>query len=307
MADIKKANSALFTPLKIANGKLTLKHRVILAPLTRNRGVPLAETTSGHINRIWLADALNAEYYGQRATEGGLLISEGIAPSLESNGSLGVPGLFHESHLDGWRAVTKAVHEKGGFIYAQLWHAGRTTIEPFTGMPTVAPSAVPWDDLDAYHRRIPPGHSALVKYNDYPPIALTVPHIKRTIADYVSAAQMAMEVGFDGVEVHGANGYLPEQFLSSNVNKRDDEYGGSPEKRTRFVVELMEALARGVGGENVAIRLSPFGIFNEARGEQRVETWSYLCKQLKEKVPDMSYISFIEPVSYTFVYYFVLG
>ena len=189
-------------------------------------------------------------------------------------------------------------------MYAQLWHAGRTTITPFTGMPSVAPSAVPWDDPNAYVRRIPPGHTMPVKYSDYPPIELTIDHIERTIEDYCAAARMAMEAGFDGVEVHGGNGYLPEQFLLSNVNKRDDKYGGSPVKRCTFVVELMESLARAVGEENIAIRLSPFGLFNEAGGVERIETWSHLCMELKTKVPKMSYISVIEPASQLWKYLF---
>lgn len=145
--------------------------------------------------------------------------------------------------------------------------------------------------------RVPPGHSGPVNYTDFPPIELTRDHIRSTIDDYCNAARMAVEAGFDGVEVHGGNGYLPEQFLSSNINKRTDEYGGSSENRCRFVVELMEGLARAVGEENCAIRLSPFGLFNQARGDQRIETWSFLCRQLKEKLPKMSYVSLIEPVS----------
>ena len=291
------ASSTIFTPLKIANGNIELQHRIVLAPLTRNRGLPVRQNEPGNLNRIFYPDSLIAKYYAERATEGGLLVSEGIPPSLESNGSPGVPGLFHPCHLDGWKAVTEAVHQKGGYIYAQLWHAGRATLPPFTGMPTVAPSAIPWDDPEEFHRRIPPGCERPVKYVDYPPIELTVSHVKRTIEDYCNAAKMAMEAGFDGVEVHGGNGYLPEQFLSSNINKRTDEYGGSLEKRCKFVVELMEALRDVVGGYNTAIRLSPFGLSNQTKGEQRVETWSLLCRQLKEKIPDLSYVSFIEPVS----------
>lgn len=207
----------------------------------------------------------------------------------------GVPGLFHPSHLAGWKLVTSAVHAKGGYIYAQLWHAGRTTTSPFSGKPSVAPSSVP---MTGDSGRIPPGHSGPVQYADYPPLELTKEHIKSTIEDYCNAARMAMEAGFDGVEVHGGNGYLPEQFLSSNINLRTDEYGGSPEKRCRFVLELMEQLAAAVGEENCAIRLSPFGLFNQARGEQRIQTWSFLCEQLKIKLPTMSYISLIEPVSF---------
>ncbi|KAF2706223.1 FMN-linked oxidoreductase [Pleomassaria siparia CBS 279.74] len=285
-------SSKIFHPLKIGNGKIELKHRIIHAPLTRNRAVPLVDDTPETVNRIWYPDELVATYYAQRATKGGLLISEGVAPNLEGSGIPGVPGLFDTSHLVGWRKVTKAVHAKGGYIYAQLWHAGRATVEPFSGMPSVAPSAVP---LDAFTRQIPPGHSELVKYGDYPPIELSKDHIERTIADYCKAALMAIEAGFDGIEVHGGNGYLPEQFLSSNINQRTDEYGGSPPKRCRFVIELMESLSQAIGGENCAIRLSPFGLFNQTLGEERVETWSFLCEQLKEKIPNLSYVSLIEP------------
>lgn len=209
----------------------------------------------------------------------------------------GIPGLFHPAHVSGWRKVTDAVHAKGGFIYAQLWHAGRATIELFSGRPAVAPSAVPLEGEDAYTRRAPPGHSAPVKYSDYPPIELSKEGIKQTIEDYCNAARMAIEAGFDGVEVHGANGYLPEQFLSSNINRRTDEYGGTPEKRCRFVIDLMENLASAIGPENCALRLSPFGVFNQTRGEARIETWGFLCSSLKEKIPEMSYLSLIEPVS----------
>jgi len=218
---------------------------------------------------------------------------------LKGNGQPAVPGLFHPNHLSGWRKVTDAVHSKGGYIYAQLWHAGRVTITPFTGMPSVAPSAIP---IDSFTRRIPPGHSEPVHYSQYPPIELSKDHIKRTISDYCNAAKMAMNAGFDGVEVHSGNGYLPEQFLSSNINQRTDEYGASPEKRCRFVIELMEGLASTIGGENCAIRLSPFGLFNQTFGEERVETWSFLCGQLKAKIPELSYISLIEPVSFFFLF-----
>jgi 2,4-dienoyl-CoA reductase-like NADH-dependent reductase (Old Yellow Enzyme family) len=137
-----------------------------------------------------------------------------------------------------------------------------------------------------------------VPYVNHPPIELTVEHIKQTIDDYCKAARTAMEIGFDGVEVHGGNGYLPEQFLSSNINKREDAYGGTPEKRCQFVFELMGQLAQTIGEQNLAIRLSPFGLFNQARGEQRVETWTHLCEGLKKDLPSLSYVSFIEPVCF---------
>ncbi|EHL03549.1 putative 12-oxophytodienoate reductase 4 [Glarea lozoyensis 74030] len=216
------SSSKIFTPLTIGNGTLQLYHRIILAPLTRNRGSPLnPNSTPSDPNRIWIPNALIKEYYLQRTTPGGLLISEGIPPNLEGNGMPGVPGLFHPAQIAGWKDVVEAVHEKGGYM--------------------------------------------------------------RQIADYVRAAKAAVEeCGFDGVEVHGGNGYLPEQFLSSNINVRTDAYGGSPEKRST------------IGQEKLAIRLTPFGMFNQARGTQRLETWGYLCKELKRRYA-LSYVHFVEP------------
>jgi len=209
----------------------------------------------------------------------------------------GVPGLWLQEQAVGWKKVVDAVHAKGGFIYCQLWHAGRATIPQMTGSPAVSAFASVWDSPDELYSHSPVGSDERVRYADHPPIELSLAHLKRTIQDYCNVARTAMEIGFDGVELHAGNGYLPEQFLSSNINKRMDEYGGSPEKRCRFVLELMVELAKTTGEENLAIRLSPFGLFNQARGEQRVETWSYLCRQLKETHPRLSYVSFIEPVS----------
>ncbi|RAL14505.1 alkene reductase [Aspergillus homomorphus CBS 101889] len=291
-----REQSKLFQPLAIANGKIHLRHRVVHAPLTRNRGEPLNPiSTPENPNRIWYPGQLIVEYYRQRATPGGLIVSEGIPPSLESNGMPGVPGLFTDEQAAGWKSVVDAVHAEGGYIYCQLWHAGRATIPQMTGSPAVCPSASVWDSPTECYSHLPVGATEPVRYADYPPIELSIPHIKQTIRDYCEAAQTAMEIGFDGVELHGGNGYLPEQFLSSNINKRTDDYGGSPEKRCLFVLELMEELAQTVGEENLAIRLSPFGLFNQARGEERMETWTFLCKSLKQALPNLSYVSFIEP------------
>lgn len=207
----------------------------------------------------------------------------------------GVPGIFTKDQAEGWRNVVDAVHAKGSFIYAQLWHSGRANIPQLTGTPIVAPSAVPWDDPNETFAYPPPHTSTPVKMAEHPPVELTREHIKKTIGDFCKVAKAAMDVGFDGVEVHCANGYLPEQFLSSNSNHRTDEYGGSPEKRCTFVLELMEAVAKQVGQENVAIRLTPFGLFNQSRSEQRVETWTHLCRELKQRLPGLSYVSFVEP------------
>lgn len=290
-----KEDSLLFKPLTIGNGTLTLSHRIVLAPLTRNRGVPLiTNPTADNPNRIWYPDALVTEYYTQRTTPGGLLISEGLPPSLESCGMPGVPGLFCKEQIQGWKDVVSAVHAKGGYIYAQLWHAGRAAIPQHTGTQPVSASASPYEGDEPYPYP-PPGTSTQVLYKDYPPSGLDVAGIKRVIGEYVTEAKAAVEeCSFDGIEVHGGNGYLPEQFLSSNINKRTDDYGGSPEKRCKFVLELMGALRDAIGENKVALRLSPFGLYNEARGEQRLETWGHLCKELK-KMMQLSYIHFIEP------------
>jgi len=158
----------------------------------------------------------------------------------------------------------------------------------------VSASATPYEGDDMYNYP-PPGKTERVKYRDFPPTELSVDGIKRTIGDYVHTAKLAVEeCGFDGVEVHGGNGYLPEQFLSSNINKRTDAYGGSPEKRCKFVIELMEALKDAIGENRLAIRLTPFGLYNQARGMQRMETWSHLSRELKARM-NLSYVHFIEP------------
>lgn len=220
----------------------------------------------------------------------------------------GVPGLFTDQQAAGWKRVVDAVHEKGGYIYCQLWHAGRVTIPQMTGTPPVAPSATPWDSPTETYSHPPVGASQPPLYVDHPPIELSVEHIQRTIEDYRRAARTAMDIGFDGVEVHGGNGYLPEQFLMSNINKRTDDYGGTPEKRSRFVLELMDSIAQSIGEHNLSIRLSPFGLFNQGRGEQRLETWSHLCRSLKQSHPGLSYVSFIEPVCFPpFIQYKYVG
>ena len=291
--------SAIFSPLHIAGGRITLSHRLIMAPMTRNRGAPLYLEEP---NRHWCPDDLAVTYYSQRATPGGLIVTEGIPPNLEGNGTPGVPGLFHDLQTPGWRKIVEAVHHKGGHIYAQLWHAGRSAMPCFTGYSAaVCPSATPFQG--DHEARYPPpdetgnpGSGERLKYRDFPPREMTQADIDRTISDYVTAAKRAMDdCGFDGVEIHAANGYLIEQFLNTNINRRQDKYGGSIESYCRFALELMSAVAKAIGGSNVAIRLTPFGLFNQTKGELRNEIWSHLCKSLKAQIPDLSYIHFIEP------------
>ncbi|KAH8201749.1 hypothetical protein TruAng_004101 [Truncatella angustata] len=287
----------LFTSLKIANGRIELKHRVIMAPMTRNRGVPLADGTSEHPNRTWLPDDLVALYYGQRASSGGLLITEGIPPSIEASGMPNVPGLFDKSQVPGWRKVVEAVHAKGGYIYAQLWHAGRATVPQFSGAGPFSSSSIAWDDDEKFPFRTP-FTKEKIAYRDHPPIAMSQDQIRKTIDDFVAAAKLAIDIGFDGVEINGGNGNLLDQFLHSNINTRTDEYGGSPERRSKFVLELITALADAIGASNIGIRLEPTGLYQHTRGIERVETWSYLCRQIADTYQGdkkLSYVHFIEP------------
>ncbi|KFA62643.1 hypothetical protein S40285_08026 [Stachybotrys chlorohalonatus IBT 40285] len=288
------SSSALFTPLGIANGRITLSHRVIMAPMTRNRGVPLSDALD---NRVWLPDHVVALYYGQRASPGGLLITEGIPPSLEASGMPGVPGLFHAAQVDGWRKTVHAVHAKGGFIYAQLWHAGRATIPQMTGCPVVSASATAWETDETFPFRTPDTKEK-IKYKDFPPVAMTEAQIAATTLDFVKAARAALDIGFDGVEINGGNGNLLDQFLHSNINTRTDSYGGSPQARCKFPLALISAVAAEVGPSNVGVRLEPTGLYNGTFGQQRVETWSFLCEQLAANYQGdskISYVHFIEP------------
>lgn len=206
------SSASLFEPLRIANGNITLSHRVVMAPMTRNRGVPLSDSPS---NRVWLADEVVALYYSQRASPGGLLITEGIPPSLEASGMPGVPGLFDESQFKGWKAVVEGVHAKGGFIYAQLWHAGRATIPHMTGCPVVSASATAWETDETFPFRTADTKEK-IKYRDYPPTQMTTENIESTTKDFVRAAKAAIEIGFDGVEINGGNGNRKERhFLPS--------------------------------------------------------------------------------------------
>ncbi|KAF6824770.1 NADH:flavin oxidoreductase NADH oxidase [Colletotrichum musicola] len=290
-------NNALSEPLSIANGRIILQNCVVMAPMIRNRGVPLSDGTPESPNRVWLPDEHVALYYAQRASPGGLLITEGIPPSLEASGMPGVPGIFHEAQVDGWRKVVDDVHAKGGFIYAQLWHAGRAAIPQMTGSPTLSASSTPWDDDETYPFRVP-FTKEKVAYRDHPPRGMSQVDIDRTIGDFVRAAKAAIDAGFDGVEINGGDGNLLDQFLHSNINNRPDGYGGSPENRTKFPLEVVGAVAGAIGPSNVAIRLEPTGSYNHARGAERVETWSYLCSQLGQIYAGkdrLSYVHFIEP------------
>jgi len=219
-------------------GRVELPHRLALAPMTRNRAEP--DGTPGD---------LVAEYYGQRASLG-LIITEGTQPSDDGQGYFGTPGIYTEQHVAGWRKVADAVHAEGGSLYIQLMHAGRISHPdntPHHRQP-VAPSA------------IAPEQDMFTASGPQPiptPRELSVAEIQSTIAEFRHAAASAIAAGADGVEIHGANGYLLHQFLSPNANHRTDTYGGTVENRSRFVIKVAQAVADEIGADRVGIRLSP--------------------------------------------------
>ncbi|TYK50495.1 alkene reductase [Actinomadura decatromicini] len=226
--------------------RLTLRNRIAMAPMTRNR----ADDATG------VPSPLTAEYYAQRATAG-LIVSEGIWPDALGKGEPGVPGLVTDAQVAAWREVTGAVHAEGGTIFAQLWHVGRMS-HPLTlpgGATPVAPSAV---RIESETIRTTEG-----KVPHVTPRALTTAEVEAVVAAFAAAARNAVRAGFDGVEVHGANGYLIQQFLAENTNRRTDAYGGSLAGRLRLAVDVVEAVAAAVGPERVGLRVSPDNPENE--------------------------------------------
>jgi N-ethylmaleimide reductase len=268
---------SLFSPLKI--GPYRLKHRVVMAPLTRMR----AEKPS------LAPQPLNAEYYAQRATPGGLLIAEASPVAATGFGSPGVPGIYSDAQLEGWRKVVDAVHAKGGLIFLQLWHVGRVSHSSFQpgGVLPVAPSAVP---IPAEFKTATADGNA-VPYET--PRALETGEIPSVIDAYRQGAVNARKAGFDGVEIHGANGYLIEQFLQSNSNLRTDRYGGSIENRARFLLEIARAVIEVWGADRVGVRLSPYGIANGSGETEPMPLYTHVVEALNPL--GLAYLHFIEP------------
>ena len=200
-------------------------------------------------------NALMAEYYGQRATAG-LIITEGASPSPNGLGYARIPGLFNDAQVRGWKAVTEAVHARGGKIFVQLMHTGR--VSQAANLPAGADVVGPMADVC-------PGEMSTDSQGMQPhsaPRAMTAADIAHAVQEYAKSAQLAIEAGFDGVELHAANGYLIEQFLNANVNQRSDAYGGSIDGRNRFALEVVRAMVAAIGAHRVGIRLSPHGVFN---------------------------------------------
>jgi N-ethylmaleimide reductase len=269
----------LFSPLKV--GPYQLRHRVALAPLTRLR----AEKPS-------LAPRpLNAEYYAQRATPGGLLIAEASSVMASGFGHPGVPCIYSELQVEGWHKVVDAVHAKGAFIFLQLWHVGRVSHSSFQpgGALPIAPSAVAISD----DFKTSTADGKVVPYET--PRALETDEIPGIVAAYKQAARNALAAGFDGVEIHGANGYLVEQFLQSRSNLRTDGYGGSIENRARFLLEVTQAAIDVWGANRVGVRLSPYGIANGSGEAEPMPLYKYAIEQLNPL--GLAYLHFIEPRS----------
>lgn len=272
------AHTTLLSPVEL--GKLHLKHRVIMAPLTRSRSVQ-PDSVPGDLMRT---------YYEQRASDGGLIIGEATNISLTSRGWLGAPGLYTDEQVMGWKAITSAVKAKGGHMYAQLWHTGRSSHTAMTGGAQPVTASV----HESYWKN--PNHLVSIPgawSQPSPHRALSKPEIAEIVEDYRKAAQRAIDAGFEGVEVHAANGYLMDQFLQNGSNQRTDEYGGSLENRFRFLSEVLRALNSVWGPERVAVRLGPGGTWNGMSDSDPVALFSYVAEELNQF--DLAYLHLIEP------------
>lgn len=259
------SNSRLFQPVKIGN--VTLQHRLAMAPLTRYR----ADDNNVPMDIV-------PTYYEQRAsTPGTLIITEATVISKRLGGYDNVPGIYNQAQIESWRKVTDAVHAKGSFIFLQLWALGRVAEKAIVekdGFDIISASDIPAGD-------------------SYPtPRQMTVEEIKSAVQDYAQAAKNAISAGFDGVEIHGANGYLVDQFIQDKSNHRTDDYGGSIENRSRFAVEVTQAVVDAVGAEKTAIRLSPWNRFQGMRMDDPIPQFSDLVKKLSKF--NLAYIHVVE-------------
>jgi len=255
--------SKLYT--KAVLGPLTLQNHLVMSPMTRNRA------------NDNIPNALMAEYYAQRATAG-LIITEGTSPSPNGLGYPRIPGIFSTAQVDGWKVITDAVHARGAKMFLQLMHCGRIAhpLNLPAGARMLAPSAVAAaGEMYTDAEGVKP-HPA--------PQAMTDADITSAVAEFAQAAKNAVAAGFDGIELHAANGYLLEQFIRPNTNQRTDGYGGPIEKRARFVLEAVEAAVAAIGKDRVGIRLSPYGVFNDMPLHDSMEAdYTYLAQQLNAR------------------------
>ncbi|MEU5994391.1 alkene reductase [Spirillospora sp. NPDC047418] len=258
---------------------LTLPNRVVMAPMTRGR----ADDATG------VPHPLTGTYYAQRATAG-LIVTEGVWPDALGKAGPGIPGLVTDAQVAGWREVTGAVHAAGGTIFAQLWHVGRMT-HPLTlpgGATPLAPSAVRIEGEPIYTREGDVEHVT--------PRAMTTAEVEAAVGDFAAAARNAIRAGFDGVEVHGANGYLVQQFLAENTNRRTDRFGGSRSGRLRFALDVVDAVAAEVGPGRVGLRISPHNPENEIAEEDPQGTYRTLADAIDPL--GLAYLHVIERGAY---------
>jgi N-ethylmaleimide reductase len=272
----KMMENILLTPVII--GKYELPNRVFMAPMTRSRAD----------NPETKATALIAEYYEQRSTAG-LIITEGSPVSPQAVGYINTPGIYSAAQVEGWKLTTEAVHKNKGHIFCQIWHVGRMSHPYFHGgnLP-VAPSAINPHD----RAFTPEGFKDTVA-----PRALTIPEIHTITQDFRRAAENAIAAGFDGVEIHSANGYLFHQFFNNCSNTRTDEYGGSSENKARFFFETLRAVGQAIGFERVGVRLNPsaHGFFGMTVDKETIPTFEYIVERLND-YPGLAYVHLVEPL-----------
>lgn len=268
----------MFSPIRI--GSLELPHRIAMAPLTRSRA-----SKSGNV-----PGAINVEYYRQRSSAA-LIITEATQISQQGQGYAWTPGIHSPEQIAGWKEVSRAVHSEGGLIFMQLWHVGRVSHPSFQpgGKLPVAPSALPV-----------PGKTFIVDeqgngvWEDVPiPRALLLAEIDEIVGDYLKASRNAIEAGMDGIEIHAGNGYLLDQFINSNSNRRTDEYGGSSENRARFLLRVVDAVSQEIGAERVGVRLTPMGRFMGMGDDTPEQTFGLIATELDRR--NLAYLHVVEP------------
>src|SRR6202047_479734 len=273
---------ALFQPYRL--GPFNLRHRIVMAPLTRSRA-----RQPGN-----LPSSLAGCYYAQRASAA-LLVSEATQVSMQGQGYAWTPGIHSREQVEGWRLVTDAVHKAGALIFLQLWHVGRIShpsLQP-DGMLPVAPSAIkPSGEAFIENEN---GEGELVPF--VTPRALQIEEIPYIVQQYARGSRNALEAGFDGVEVHAANGYLLDQYINSSTNRRTDAYGGPIENRMRLLIEVVDSVSKVWGSNRVGVRLSPLGTFNDMGDDNPQETFGYIAEQLNAY--QLAYLHIVNPALIT--------
>ena len=267
-------NSPLFTPLDI--GPIQLRHRVVMAPLTRMRSERPGDVPGN----------LMAEYYGQRASEGGLIITEGTEITPKASGFERVPGIYSDAQVAGWRKVVEAIHAKGGHVFLQLWHPGRVShIDLAEGAIPVGPSEVVSENIITY--------SVTGPLPATPNRSLEADEIAMIVEEHRRGAEQAKIAGFDGVEILAGGGYLIDQFLQDGANKRSDRYGGSIQNRTRFLIEVLDAVSSVWDANRVSVRLTPSGTFNSISDSDPEILFDYVVDSLNRY--KLAYLHLVEP------------